>query len=59
MNAAPVYMDIVTGRIDTEAGWLYIDEAGDLVSAVGMGEAVQVERDSRGKWKKARSEKAV
>lgn len=49
----PVYMDIVTGKIDTEAGWVYIDEEGDLVSAVGMGEVVEVEKSENGEWVKS------
>lgn len=47
---APLYMELNTGTVDTEEGWLYINKDGDLVGAVGMGEVVEVVRTIDGYW---------
>jgi hypothetical protein len=46
----PMFMHIATGSVDNYDGWSYINENGNEVNAVDLGEVVEVIRNSDGAW---------
>ncbi len=46
----PMFMNLKTGSLDTYDGWSYINENGNEVNAVDLGEVVEVVRNSNGDW---------
>lgn len=52
MQDMRVYMNPVTGSVDTYDGWWYEDKDGNQVNAVDKGEVVEVVWDEDGQyWK--------
>lgn len=45
-----MYMNPVTGSVDTYDGWWYENEDGEKVNAVDLGEVVAVIKDKDGTW---------
>ena len=45
------YMNTATGSVDNYDGWWYVNEKGEKVNAVDLGEVVEVEKDEDGDWK--------
>jgi hypothetical protein len=45
-----MYMNPVSGAVDTEDGWGYTNEAGQTVNAVELGEVTPVWPDGEGGW---------
>ena len=44
------YMNTATGSVDNYDGWWYVNEKGEKVNAVDLGEVVEVEKDEDGDW---------
>lgn len=42
MNSEKMYMNLITGSVDTRDDWFYQDESGRTVNAVDLGEVVEV-----------------
>lgn len=53
MNNDKFYMNTKTGSVDTYDGWFYVNEAGEEVNAVDLGEAIEVIKDANGDWVEA------
>lgn len=45
-----VYMDVETGNTGEYDDWTYVNEDGDVVNAVDLGEVVEVEKNFFGEW---------
>ena len=54
MQGMRVYMNPVTGSVDTYDGWWYEDQDGNSVNAVDRGEVIEVTWDEDGQhWTEA------
>jgi len=45
-----MFMNIQTGSVNCYDGWNYVNELGEKVNAVVLGETVEVEKDNNGDW---------
>lgn len=50
VTADRYFMNISTGSVDDYEGWFYVNEQGEEVNAVDLGEVVEVKKDENGDW---------